>query len=100
MTGINNKKNQEFSFSSDNKIKIKSILNRYPKDQKASAVMPLLDLAMRQNEGWIPLGAMKEVSIIINVTIKTEGAARIYPKRLSDKFKLFCTSSFYKHHPF
>ena len=36
---------------------------------------------------------------IINITIKTEGAARIYPKRLSDKFKLFSTFSSYKHHP-
>ncbi len=58
---------KDFEFSNDNLVKVENILIRYPKDQKASAVMPLLDLAMRQNNGWIPISAVKKVSAIINV---------------------------------
>ena len=63
-----NKENKEiFKFSLDNQNKINEILKKYPASQKASAVMPLLDLAMRQCEGWIPEPAMKEIARIINL---------------------------------
>ena len=38
---------QSFAFNAESKKQIKTILAKYPKDRKASAVIPLLDLAQR-----------------------------------------------------
>jgi NADH-quinone oxidoreductase E subunit len=53
---------KEFSFSDNNLKKAEDILKRYPKKNKKSAVMPLLYLAQKQNENWIPLEAMKYIA--------------------------------------
>tara|TARA_B100000767_G_C19682667_1_gene500310 strand:- start:555 stop:1160 length:606 start_codon:yes stop_codon:yes gene_type:complete len=50
---------KDFDFSDVNLKKIEEILKRYPERNKKSAVMPLLYLAQKQNENWIPLAAMK-----------------------------------------
>ena len=42
-----------FSFSEENKLIAVNILKKYPVDRKNSAVMPLLDIAQRQNDGWL-----------------------------------------------
>jgi len=81
MSGKKVEKNQpqSFAFSETNKIKIKEIFLKYPKDRKKSAVMPLLDLAQRQNGGWIPLAAINEISRIIDVPyIKIYEVATFY----------------------
>jgi len=81
MSGKKIEKNQpkSFIFNEKNKTKIKDILFKYPKDRKKSAVMPLLDLAQRQNGGWIPLAAIKEISKIIDVPyIKIYEVATFY----------------------
>ena len=51
-----------FSFTKENEAEIKKILAKYPKERKASAVMPLLDLAQRQHENWIPMKAIEEIA--------------------------------------
>ncbi|MGC6536350.1 MAG: NADH-quinone oxidoreductase subunit NuoE [Candidatus Puniceispirillaceae bacterium] len=51
-----------FAFSKENEAEIKKILAKYPKDRKASAVMPLLDLAQRQHDNWIPLKAIEAIA--------------------------------------
>ena len=53
---------KEFKFSTENLKKLEEILKRYPDKNKKSAVMPLLYLAQRQNENWIPLAAMKYIA--------------------------------------
>ncbi len=58
---------KNFKFNSANKKLIKEILKKYPKAEKRSALMPLLDLAMRQSGGWIPDSAMHEISSILSV---------------------------------
>ncbi len=66
----NSKKNiseEKFQFSKNNLSEIDRILEKYPSNQKSSAVMPLLDLAMRQSSGWIPESAMHEISKIIGL---------------------------------
>jgi len=52
----------EFKFSIENFKKIDEILKRYPEKNKKSAVMPLLYLAQKQNENWIPLAAIKYIA--------------------------------------
>ena len=42
-----------FVFNKENEIRAKEILLKYPTDRRQSAIMPLLDLAQRQNENWL-----------------------------------------------
>ena len=51
-----------FAFTSENEAEIKRIVAKYPKGRQASAVMPLLDLAQRQNDNWIPLKAIELIA--------------------------------------
>ena len=59
---VHNDQPKEFKFSEENLKKSEEILKRYPKKNKKSAVMPLLYLAQKQNENWIPLAAMKYIA--------------------------------------
>ena len=59
---IHDNQPNEFKFSDENLKKIEQILNKYPEKNKKSAVMPLLYLAQRQNDNWIPLAAMKYIA--------------------------------------
>lgn len=51
-----------FAFTAENEEQIVRILAKYPKERKASAVMPLLDLAQRQHDNWIPMKAMEDIA--------------------------------------
>jgi NADH-quinone oxidoreductase E subunit len=48
----------EFSFNTENSKKATQLLAKYPKGREKSAIMGLLDLAQRQNKGWISKEAM------------------------------------------
>ena len=39
----------------------------YPDGHKRAAVIPLLDLAQRQNGGWLPIAAMHHVAEFIGM---------------------------------
>lgn len=56
-----------FEFSVENQKKFKSIFAKYPKGREASAMMPLLDLAQRQHDGWLPRAAMDRIAELLNV---------------------------------
>jgi NADH dehydrogenase (ubiquinone) flavoprotein 2 len=58
-----------FSFNENNLKKIDVILTKYPKDKKASALLPLLDLAQRQHANWIPTAAMQVIAKILSLPI-------------------------------
>ncbi|MGA0181955.1 MAG: NADH-quinone oxidoreductase subunit NuoE [Candidatus Puniceispirillaceae bacterium] len=51
-----------FAFSKENEAEIKRIVAKYPKGRQASAVMPLLDLAQRQHDNWIPMKAIELIA--------------------------------------
>ena len=51
-----------FSFNSKSKKEAKICIAKYPKGKQASAVMPLLDIAQRQHNGWLPRVAMDYVA--------------------------------------
>lgn len=42
-------------------------MSHYPRNYKASAVIPLLTLAQNQNKGWLPLSAMNKVAEILGM---------------------------------
>ena len=93
-----NEQVESFKFSKENAVLIEKILKSYPSKQSASAVMPLLDLAMRQCNGWIPEAAIKEVGKIINLPyIKVYEVATFYSmfnlKPVGKYFIQFCTTT-------
>ncbi len=47
-----NNANTPFDFTPENYALIDEILAKYPKNKALSAVIPLLDLAQRQNNNW------------------------------------------------
>ena len=59
---------ESFEFSENNLHEVKKEIKKYPKDRKASAVMPLLHLVQKQNENWIPLAAIKYVAKLLDIS--------------------------------
>jgi NADH dehydrogenase (ubiquinone) flavoprotein 2 len=57
----------DWDFSPDNQKEVQKILAKYPKNYKASGIIPLLWLAQRQNNNWIPLAAMNKIAQITEV---------------------------------
>ncbi len=51
-----------FAFTEANLARAEEIVARYPEGREASAVMGLLDLAQRQNGGWLPHPAVEYVA--------------------------------------
>jgi len=56
-----------FEFTAENLARAKEYMARYPEGRQRSAVMPLLDLAQRQNGGWLPEGAVEAVAQILGM---------------------------------
>jgi hypothetical protein len=48
---------------------VAEIIGRYPPNYKASAVIPVLDIAQQQNNGWLSLAAMNRVAKVRAVCI-------------------------------
>lgn len=65
--GKDNKETTYFDFTADNYDRVQTILSKYPSNYKQSACIPLLDLAQRQNDGFLSLSAMNKVAEIIGV---------------------------------
>jgi NADH-quinone oxidoreductase E subunit len=53
---------EAFAFNDEMEAKAQNYLARYPEDRSASAVMPFLDLAQRQNGGWLSQAGMDYVA--------------------------------------
>ena len=51
----------KFEFNKNNKDIANNIIKNYPSGKQQSAVMPLLNIAQKQNDNWIPLAAMKYI---------------------------------------
>ncbi|AIL65947.1 NADH-quinone oxidoreductase chain 2 [Rickettsiales bacterium Ac37b] len=67
-----------FQFTSENLELAQRIMNKYPKDRKASAVLPLLDLAQRQ-EGWVSKSSMNYIAHLLGMSeMKVYEVANFY----------------------
>nr|CAD2158475.1 unnamed protein product [Meloidogyne enterolobii] len=55
-----------FKFTQENLKKIESLLANFPEGHKQAALLPVLDLAQRQNR-WLPISAMHEVARIFEI---------------------------------
>ncbi len=63
-----NDENKNFTFSRDNQVKVDQIIAKYPVGRQQSAVMPLLDLAQRQNPSqWISEAVVNCIADILDM---------------------------------
>jgi NADH dehydrogenase (ubiquinone) flavoprotein 2 len=51
-----------FEFNVENLKRAQEIVSKYPSQYKKAAVIPLLDLAQRQNKGWTSISVMNYVA--------------------------------------
>lgn len=89
---------KEFKFSPENMKLVEQHIAKYPKGRQASAVMPLLDIAQKQHDNWIPEAAMEEIGRILDMPrIKVFEVATFYTMyNLAPKGKhhlQFCTTT-------
>jgi NADH-quinone oxidoreductase E subunit len=56
-----------FAFTDENRKKVAAIIARYPDGRQASAVLPLLDLAQRQHQNWLPRKAIEHVAELLGM---------------------------------
>lgn len=69
----------KFQFSGENQKVVKEILAKYPTERKKSAVMPLLDLAQRQNNNYVSKDVIAEIAQILEMPeIKVYEVASFY----------------------
>jgi len=80
-----------FVFSSENTKKIEKILQKYPHHHQASAILPILDLAQRQCDGWLPQTAIEGVANLLKVP-----AIRVY--EVASFYTMFHLKPIGKHH--
>lgn len=56
-----------FAFTKENEAKIPGIIAKYPKGRQQSAVMPLLWMAQKQNNNWLPQAAIELVAGLLGM---------------------------------
>ncbi|MEA1673928.1 MULTISPECIES: NADH-quinone oxidoreductase subunit NuoE [Nitrospirillum] len=87
-----------FEFTADNLALAQRIIAKYPEGRQASAVMPLLDLAQRQHDNWLPRAAMDYVAGMLGMApIRVYEVASFYTmynlKPVGKHFVQVCTTT-------
>ncbi len=87
-----------FSFTAENQALAERIIAKYPAGRQASAVIPLLDLAQRQNGGWLSKEAMDFVGQTLDMaSIRVYEVASFYTmfnlKPVGRHFVQVCTTT-------
>mmetsp|Transcript_14570 Transcript_14570/g.41510 ORF Transcript_14570/g.41510 Transcript_14570/m.41510 type:complete len:318 (-) Transcript_14570:1049-2002(-) len=80
-----------FAFTEANRARVEEICSRYPSNWRQSAVIPVLDLAQQQNDGWLSLNAMREVARVL-------GMAEIRVFEVATFYTMFNRSKIGKYH--
>lgn len=57
-----------FEWTPENLKRVESIKAQFPTEHQAAGILPVLDLAQRQNGNWLSLTAMNKVAETLNVT--------------------------------
>ena len=57
----------DFAFNAENLARAKAIIAKYPDGRQQSALLPLLDLAQRQHDNWLPRAAMDYVADLLEI---------------------------------
>ena len=76
---ISKEQPEVFKFNEKSLKAVEKAISNYPKKKIKSAVMPLLYIAQKQNDNWIPLAAMKLIAKTLNMPyIKVYEVATFY----------------------
>jgi NADH-quinone oxidoreductase E subunit len=87
-----------FAFTPENLEIAKRHIAKYPPGRQASAVLPLLDLAQRQNDNWLPRAAMDHVAELLGMApIRVYEVATFYAmlnqRPVGKNFFQICTTT-------
>ena len=75
----------DFAFGESAMARAEAILAKYPADRKASGILPLLDLARRENGGWLSRQAQDYVAQLCDVApIRVYEVASFYTMFYTD----------------
>lgn len=72
-TQIMHETTEKFVFTPENLKRAETILSHYPENRKQSGLLPLLDMAQRQNGGWLSRYAMDYLAQFLGIA-----AIRVY----------------------
>ena len=89
---------EDFSFTPENLARAEKIIAKYPVGRQASAVIPLLDIAQRQNDNWLPQMAMDYLANMLGMPpIRVYEVASFYTmfnlKPVGKNFVQVCTTT-------
>ena len=59
---------KKFEWSKENFTKVNNIIKKYPTGKQQSAVIPVLDIAQRQNYGWINKNIVEKVAETLSMS--------------------------------
>ena len=65
---VSNINSNTFEWSEENFYKVKTIIDKYPSGKQQSAVIPVLDLAQRQNKGWLTKNIIEKVAETLSMS--------------------------------
>ena len=65
---VSNINSNTFEWSEENFSKVKTIVEKYPSGKQQSAVIPVLDLAQRQNKGWLTKNIIEKVAETLSMS--------------------------------
>ena len=65
---VSNINSNTFEWSEENFSKVKTIIDKYPSGKQQSAVIPVLDLAQRQNKGWLTKSIIEKVAETLSMS--------------------------------
>lgn len=91
-----------FEFTPENLTRANEVISHYPPQYKKAAVIPLLDLAQRQNKGWTSISVMDYIAKLLSMPpMRVYEVATFYtmfnryarPIVLPDRFK--CSTWFF-----
>ena len=95
---ISNKDFERFEWSKKNFSQVKVVIKRYPTNKKQSAVIPVLDIAQRQNKGWLTKSAIEKVAETLSMSfIRVMEVATFYSmfnlKPIGENFLQICRTT-------
>ena len=95
---ISNNNFEIFEWSKKSFSKVKVVLEKYPTNKQQSAVIPVLDIAQRQNNGWLTKSAIEKVAETLSMSfIRVMEVATFYSmfnlKPIGENFLQICRTT-------
>ena len=95
---ISNKDFERFEWSKKNFSQVKVVIEKYPTNKQQSAVIPVLDIAQRQNKGWLTKSAIEKVAETLSMSfIRVMEVATFYSmfnlKPIGENFIQICRTT-------